>query len=213
MAGSAILRAALAGALVVVYRLLSATWRYRFVDRELFDGTLEAGPAVFAFWHGEQLAVFGPHGHKDIDGMASRSQDGDLLARCISRLGYGVIRGSTSRGGASAIRAAVRGVARGRSPALAVDGPRGPWHVPQVGALRIAAETGSPLLFVVAHAHRAVRVRSWDRLVIPLPFSRVTVGYGRMSVTSAARDDLENARLLLRSEMEALGAAVLATVG
>ncbi len=197
-------------ALVVAYRGLSATWRYRFVDRACFDETLASGCAVFAFWHGEQLPVFAPHGHRGIDGMASQSRDGRLLADCISRLGYGVIRGSSSRGGAGAIRAAVRGIETGRSVALAVDGPRGPYHAPHLGALRIAAEANCPLVYVVSHVRFAWRMRSWDRFVIPLPFARVTIGYGTLSPRSVERDSLEQEQVELKVAMEALGASLIA---
>ncbi len=195
-------------ALVLIYRCWSATWRYRFVQRDVFESVLADGPAVFAFWHGEQLAVFAPHGHRGICGMASRSRDGELLARCIQRLGYGVIRGSSSRGGVTALRAAMTEMQGGRSAALAVDGPRGPRHEPHLGALRIASELQRPLVYVVSHARRAITLRSWDRFVLPLPFARITVGYGQMDITTSSRDALEGEREVLRERMETLGRAI-----
>ena len=191
--------------LVVVYRLLAATYRYVFLDRAVFEEALDAGPTVLAFWHGDQIPVFAIHRHRPIDGLASNSRDGELVARCGARLGYGVIRGSGSEGGRDAIRLALLSLSRGRSVVLAVDGPRGPRHEPHFGALRIAGESECPLVYVVAVAPRAWRLKSWDRMVIPWPFSKVYIGYGQMRVESVDRSQLAPARDLLKARMGTLG--------
>lgn len=163
-----------------LYQGLSATWRVRYQNRALFDETLAEGPAVFAFWHGDQLLVIGPHAHRGLVGMVSRSRDGELLARVLDKLGYQVARGSSSRGGARAARESLRHLQRGASPALAVDGPRGPRHSVQPGAVTLSALSRRPILYVVAHARPALRLGSWDRMAVPAPFAAVTIRYGRM---------------------------------
>jgi lysophospholipid acyltransferase (LPLAT)-like uncharacterized protein len=160
-------RALLALTVPELFRLWSDTWRFRFENPEVRDRTLAAGPAVLAFWHGEQMAMIRAHAHRGFVGLASRSLDGELLAQVIARFGYEVVRGSSSRGGASAIRACVKALERGASPALAIDGPRGPRHVPHPGVIAIAMQTGRPILFGVSSPTRAWRLQSLDRFEIP----------------------------------------------
>ena len=161
-----------------LFRLWSDTWRFRFENPEVRDRTLATGPAVLAFWHGEQMAMIRAHAHRGFVGLASRSLDGELLAQVIGRFGYEVVRGSSSRGGATAIRECIRALERGASPALAIDGPRGPRHVPHPGVIAIAMRTGRPILFGIASPSRAWRLRSWDRFEIPGPGAEIRIRYG-----------------------------------
>jgi hypothetical protein len=195
-------RALLALTIPELFRLWSDTWRFRFENPEVRDGTLAAGPAVLAFWHGEQMAMIRAHAHRGFVGLASRSLDGELLAQVIARFGYEVVRGSSSRGGATAIRECVRALERGKSPALAIDGPRGPRHVPHPGVVAIAMQTGRPILFGVALPSRAWRLRSWDRFEIPGPGAEIRIRYGAL----AAPDDHERGLADLARGMEALRA-------
>lgn len=189
-----------------LYRGLSATWRIRYRDRALFDDALAEGPVVFAFWHGDQLLVIGPHAHRGFVGMVSHSPDGELLAQVLDKLGYRVARGSSSRGGARAARESLRHIQQGASPALAVDGPRGPRHRVQPGAVTLAALSRRPILYVVARAAPAMRLRSWDRMVIPAPFATVTIQYGRMEPPH--RKQIEAARAALGEQMRAASASL-----
>lgn len=186
-----------AGLLRWLTRWLSWTWRVEFKNRELLHEALGSRGAVLAFWHGEQLPMVPLHAHMALVGLASRSRDGELLAEIIRGFGFGVIRGSSSRGGARAIREAVRGLERCASPALAVDGPRGPRGVVQPGSAAIACMADVPIVYGVTWVSRAVRLRTWDRFQIPLPGARVVVAYGKMDAANdggdvkAISDDLE----------------------
>lgn len=156
--------------LVVVVRALAWTWR---VDRPAWP---VAGPCVVGFWHGDQLAMVALHRDVGVTGLASLSRDGELAAGVLAGFGYGVMRGSTSRGGLDAFLAACALVRRGGRPALALDGPRGPAGVAQPGAEAIARRTGAPLVIATVEAP-GWRLRSWDRFLIPYPFARVRVRY------------------------------------
>jgi lysophospholipid acyltransferase (LPLAT)-like uncharacterized protein len=171
-------RALLALTVPELFRLWSDTWRIRYDNAELRDKVLASGPAVLAFWHGEQMAMIKAHAHRGVVGLASRSLDGELLAQVIARFGYEVVRGSSSRGGAEAVRACVRALERGASPALAIDGPRGPRHVPHAGVAAIAMRTGRPILYGVSRPAHAWRLRSWDRFEIPRPGTEIRIRYG-----------------------------------
>lgn len=190
----------------VALSALCATWRVRYVGREAFDEAVAAGGAVLAFWHGQQLPIVFLHRDRGFMPIISQSRDGELLARLVSGLGYEPVRGSSSRGGSEAFAAGLRALAEGRCPGLAVDGPRGPRLEPKHGALTLAARSGRPVLHVTARAARAIRLRSWDRFEIPLPFTRIEVRYGRMEPPEPAPESIERARVALRDAMTGLSA-------
>ena len=108
--------------------------------------------------------------------MVSRSGDGDLLAEILGDYGYALIRGSSSRGALSAVRAGLRALNHGKMVAIALDGPRGPAHVAQPGAEALARRHGVPLVLTTVRA-RGIRLNTWDHFLIPLPFSRVHLSY------------------------------------
>lgn len=169
---------------VWVIKGLCFTWRVRWVDVAARDAALKSGPVVYAFLHGEQLAMIATHslfmresGHK-IYGMASKSKDGDFIAGVMWALGYGLVRGSSSRDGGEAMRQAEEAIACGHSVGVTVDGPRGPRGVSKVGAAVIAHRSGVPLLWVKTTCSFRWRMGSWDRFEIPLPFSKVSIYTG-----------------------------------
>jgi len=168
-------------------RLLGSTWR---ITRQIgddgdaieFASLMADGPVVFAFFHGQQLPMIYAHRDKGLLGMASLSGDGELLARSIDRLGYRLVRGSTSRGAAQAVRKAIRAIREeAQSPCIAVDGPRGPRHCPHRGAMGIAALATRPVVIAVAQISSTWRLSSWDRFMIPKPFARIAIRYERLA--------------------------------
>lgn len=161
----------LAAAIAVAVAALAATWRARVPPWPV------EGPCVVAFWHGDQLPMIALHRGAGLTGMASLSKDGDLVTGVLTRLGFGVLRGSTSRGGLRALRAAEALLRVGGRPALAVDGPRGPAGTVHPGAEALARRVGVPVVYGVVEA-RGLRLRSWDRFLVPWPFAAVTVRYG-----------------------------------
>lgn len=197
-------RAWLVAPLALLYRAWSATWRYRFQGRALLDEAT-AGGAVLALWHGEQLALAVVH--RDVGGvpLVSQSRDGELLAGVLRRLGFPLVRGSSSRGGPAAFQAELDLLRDGRSPILTVDGPRGPRHCPRPGAVVLAQRTGRPLVYAVARARPVLRLGSWDRFEIPWPFARIDVRYGRMHV--APDEPVDEAVTRLREGLLALAQA------
>lgn len=160
-------------------RLWSATWRVRRHDATVLRQSLQDGPVVLAFWH-EDLAVLGPlHADRDFVGMVSQSRDGERLSGVLEQLGYRTVRGSTSKGARAVALATLRALKMGRTVALAVDGPRGPRRQVQPGAERLGKLAKRPVVLVACAAWPAVRLSSWDRQRLPLPFARVEVVYSR----------------------------------
>jgi lysophospholipid acyltransferase (LPLAT)-like uncharacterized protein len=186
-------------------RALSATWRVRRVRGELLHDSLESGPIIAAFFHEDQLPMVALHRGLGFSGLASRSADGALLAGVIARLGYGVVRGSSSKGAvAGALAALRRALGEGHSVGIAVDGPRGPRRVAQPGAAALAALSGRPLLLLTAHAQPAWRASSWDRFLLPLPFARVELRYDRFPAPPGGREARARATAELELRMRAL---------
>jgi lysophospholipid acyltransferase (LPLAT)-like uncharacterized protein len=114
----------------------------------------------------------------------------------LEHIGYSVVRGSSSRGGSSALRDMVRQVRGGRHAALTVDGPRGPARVVQPGVVQLAKLTGAWILPITSSSSRPRFLASWDRYLFPLPFSKTFVLYGEpFSIEKETSDDDALARI------------------
>jgi lysophospholipid acyltransferase (LPLAT)-like uncharacterized protein len=111
--------------------------------------------------------------------MVSRSADGEIIARILSRQGYTPVRGSTRRGGKLALAEMTRRMEATPQPAVIIpDGPRGPRFQVQPGVITLAQQTGYPIIPITYGARRAKVFRSWDRFVLPLPGTRCRMIYG-----------------------------------
>ncbi len=157
-------------------RCLGVTLRYEdVVDEGAFIGP-PPGACVYAFWHRSLLACAWRFRNRNIAILISSSFDGELIARTVELLGFKAIRGSSSRGGAGGLRNMERAFREGRYCAITADGPRGPAMVAKPGVVQLAQLVGEELIgaFYVL-PQRAWELRSWDRFLIPKPFSRVFV--------------------------------------
>ncbi|HEX6133931.1 MAG TPA: lysophospholipid acyltransferase family protein [Longimicrobiales bacterium] len=146
----------------------AAAWR---------DQVAQGRPVIYVLWHGRLLPLGYVHRGQGVIGLASRSADGEYIARVLRHWGFGIIRGSSSSGGDTAFRELIRVVRAGRSVALTPDGPRGPRERLKPGVIQLAQITGAPLVPVAAAASRAWWFTSWDRFLVPRPFARLHVAY------------------------------------
>ncbi len=168
--------ARLVGASLFVHR---ATLRVARLHYDHYLGLKARGvPILFALWHGRMFLSIQAHRREGIVTMASQSKDGEIIALWLERNGYRVVRGSTTRGGSQALREMVRHVRSGRHAALTVDGPKGPPRLVQPGAVQLARLTGAWVLPITSSSSRPRFLASWDRYLLPLPFSRNVVAYG-----------------------------------
>jgi lysophospholipid acyltransferase (LPLAT)-like uncharacterized protein len=193
------------GSLVV--RALGATWRLEWRGLEHLEAARGMSPnVVFAFWHGRLLVLSYSHRNRRIQVLASEHPDGDLMGRIIARLGFGHLRGSTTRGGARAIRDLSRSLRGGLDVGLTVDGPRGPRGVVQQGAIELGRLTGSAIVPVTNTARPRRIVGSWDRFQLPHPFAAVAIAYGEPIFVphGARREERERYRRLLEERLGAL---------
>jgi lysophospholipid acyltransferase (LPLAT)-like uncharacterized protein len=125
---------------------------------------------LFAFWHEYLLLPAYYYGRPDIAVLISQHADGQLIAEICRHLGFGLVRGSTTRGGVEAVRRMVSCKQRGHL-AITPDGPRGPRREVQPGLIYVAARTGLPIVPIGFGFRRAQRLRSWDRFALPRPFT------------------------------------------
>jgi lysophospholipid acyltransferase (LPLAT)-like uncharacterized protein len=188
---------------------LVALWvRTLRVVVEVEPGAADVRRTVYAFFHGQQMLLLGALRGRAVAVMVSHSKDGELQTGVLSRLGLGVVRGSSSRGGARALGRLVRVLRGGEDVAFAVDGPRGPARVAKPGAAFAAEASGAELRPVAAAAsHVVVLGGTWDGFEVPLPFARVVVVVG--APVSVGRGEAVAARIeeaRLRAERRGEGA-------
>ena len=171
---------------VLAIRVLASTWRYRVINGEAVAAQRRAGqPIILALWHGQMLVPLWHHRGQGIAILISEHRDGEIIARIAEALQLHTVRGSTSRGAGRALVGLTRALAEGRDIAITPDGPRGPAESFAPGALVASHRSGAPIVAIGVHAPRAWRLRSWDRFIIPKPFSRVTIAYGDPAVVEA----------------------------
>jgi lysophospholipid acyltransferase (LPLAT)-like uncharacterized protein len=195
------------GALMI--RTLGVTWRVERRGEEHLAAARRIAPQVlFAFWHGRLLAMSYSHRGRGIQVLASEHADGDLMGRTIVWLGFGHLKGSTSKGGARAIRELSAALRDGYDVGLTIDGPRGPRGVVQQGAIELSRITRSAILPISNTARPRHIVNSWDRFQVPYPFARIVVAYGEPLIVpeGADRDEREQYRLLLEQRLGRLTA-------
>lgn len=167
-------------------RLLGATLRLTVGGVDALAPLWSRGrPIIYIAWHGRILMcpwvnerLRRTHGARRVTVLASRSRDGELVARWVTRFGLAVVRGSSSRGGAMALRELAGTVARCEDVVIVPDGPRGPARELQAGVVALAALTGAPVVPCGLSASPAITLGTWDRFQIPRPFARAAVVFG-----------------------------------
>ena len=191
----------------LVLRLLSATIRKKVLGQEHPQQFWERGQYfIYAFWH-QRLLMMPFLARKGKVGMLiSQHRDGEFIARAVKLFGIDSVRGSTTRGGFSALRGMIRFFRRGANLAITPDGPQGPKYIVQNGVMELARQTGAPILPVTYSASRKKVFGSWDNFILPLPFCKVVYVWGEPLFVSrhANKEDLEEKRLLLQERLRRL---------
>ena len=198
--------AAIAAAAFPVAAALGRTWRWRLHGQEHYEALMRDGhPPILALWHGRILPATLYWQRRGIVAMTSLNFDGEWIARLMGRFGFRAARGSSSRGGPRALVQLRRELAAGHAVAFTVDGPRGPACVAQPGAVWLAGATGHPVLPFHIEADRGWTARSWDRTLVPKPFSTVAVAIGGPFFVSGTGDEtVAAARLELEARLGVL---------
>jgi lysophospholipid acyltransferase (LPLAT)-like uncharacterized protein len=155
------------------------TCRITVIGKENEDQFLRQGkPSLFVSWH-QGLLYYAYH-FRNRDGliMVSRSKDGEIIARVLRLFGFRSARGSSSRGGKEALQVMIETINRTHcSGGIVADAPRGPFGVAKIGIVKLAQKTGLPLIPVMWWADRKIMFKSWDKTLLPMPFSRIIFFY------------------------------------
>jgi lysophospholipid acyltransferase (LPLAT)-like uncharacterized protein len=200
----------LAWLVFALIRTVSATLRYRWNDRSDYIKATTSGPAIYCVWH-NRLALSMPayfdyvKKYSRAPGMAamvSASKDGGFLTGILECFGVQPVRGSSSRRGPQALLELTTWAERGYDLAITPDGPRGPIYVVQDGVMSLAQLTGLPIVPVSYSVDWKIRVKSWDRFQIPLPFSRCEMVYAKPIFVPREATDAEREKLRLQLEKE-----------
>jgi hypothetical protein len=188
-----------------IIRLWWATLRIDYVNGNYLEELTSCENGfIVSFWHGDMftVAAAGTMENKKMKFhiLTSKSRDGEILSRFLHRLGFGTVRGSSSRGGMSALLSLKDLLEQGKNTALAVDGPRGPRLIVKPGVILLARTTGAAILPAAINAPHKITLRSWDRCEIPLPFTHCGCILGKpIKVACDLKDD---AMELVRKELE-----------
>ncbi|MZH42002.1 MAG: lysophospholipid acyltransferase family protein, partial [Nitrospinae bacterium] len=159
------------------------------------------GPYILTLWHGRIFYLFYYlRRNPDYFLLISPSEDGDLLARLARLMGYSVIRGSTYKKAVPAARSLIKVLRRNKRIIIIADGSRGPRCVAQPGSIQLAAITGVPVFPMTFGSKNKVVLKTWDRFVIPIPFTRCTLNFS--SPISLARKPSEQSVEENRIELE-----------
>ena len=213
MSGRAMLRTLGGWGGAGLLRLSGATTRLRFLhlEREAEAVTTHES-VIYTMWHGRMWLLAARFPRRGVGVLVSLSEDGEVIARVLSRLRLVPVRGSSSRGGDEALKALEKWVSEGRSAAITPDGPRGPRHVAHLGAVALAARTGKPIVPLGAAARPAWTLRSWDNFQVPKPGSRAVIAVGEPFHVPRS-SDLEPWRAQLETALNAAEAEAEREVG
>lgn len=154
-------------------RLLHASMRIELVGREVMPSFTGRGEGfVGIFWHGRLLMIPFIYPGRALHTLVSTHRDGEIIARILERFGFRLVRGSSKKGGSAALKEMVRLLREDKDLAITPDGPKGPREVVKPGVAQVARLTGKAVIPIAFSASRAWRLGSWDRFLIPKPFSR-----------------------------------------
>jgi lysophospholipid acyltransferase (LPLAT)-like uncharacterized protein len=163
------------------YFLWTRTWRFRVIENPAFSQVrLQGKSIVFAFWHGDEMAVILLGPRYKAAAMTSTSKDGELITGVLRLFGFAVSRGSSTRGGVRALVGLIQLARKGYTATVAVDGPKGPYHKVKPGVIDLAKHVeGAIIPTGVASSRSYVFQKSWNKAHLPLPFSKVVVSFGK----------------------------------
>ena len=183
--------------------LVGRTWRFEIIAEEgaaplpFGEG---AGAEIFCFWHQCVLPCAYYFRNTGATILISQSFDGELITRTLQLFGFHAVRGSSSRGGQQGILGLRRVLnpetGEGTPVIFTADGPRGPIYRAKMGPIKLAQLTGAPIGSFHLQPEKAWAAKSWDRFLIPKPFTRIAVSWGLWTMVEeeAANEELEQFR-------------------
>jgi lysophospholipid acyltransferase (LPLAT)-like uncharacterized protein len=196
-------------------RLIGPTLRVAVSYEEGGQKTLDERPLVASFWHSCMLPATYIWRGMGIRVMSSNSYDGEYMGRIIHKFGFLAVKGSSSRNAVRALLGLRRALEEGWTVAFTLDGPRGPRRQVKPGPAALGRSTGLPLTMFHVAVDKAWVLNTWDRLMIPLPFSRVLVRFGKLIrvPTDASDEEVERYSAELQASLDRVCEFAEANVG
>jgi lysophospholipid acyltransferase (LPLAT)-like uncharacterized protein len=192
------------GAIIIRAWISTLSFRYRSLGVNVFmdRGRVRQQPKFVAFWHENMLVPCHEFARRDILVLISQHADGEMIAQVCKHVGFGTIRGSSTRGGLKALRQMIRASDECHIVVIP-DGPRGPRRHVELGLIYLAAKTGLPIVLLGIGHDRPWRLKTWDRFVIPRPFSRaIVLASAPIHIAeTATRADLEEQRKMVEQAL------------
>ena len=184
----------------IAYRIITLycmTWRIKYVNNEYYDKCrAENKGLVGALWHDQLLPIAFSERKKKIGTIASQSKDGELITNLLILWGFTVARGSSTRGCARALLGGKKILEQGTHLVITVDGPTGPRHEVKPGAIYASRLANTEIVGIFTRFKRYIRFNSWDKFLLPLPFSRIEVIYTDPVKFDPDADDEINRQIL-----------------
>lgn len=192
--------------LFCVYKLLQWSWRIEIHESEEMQQLMQNKQSfVIAHWHGDELGILHLLKPYHVACIISTSKDGELMNKAVELLGAETVRGSSTRGGSSALKGMLRLKSRGRRPSVAVDGPKGPIYEVKPGVFQISRLTKLPIIPIsFAASKQHIFAKSWNKSRLPLPFSKVVIYWGKPipAVTKQSDPRSPELALLLKQKID-----------
>ncbi len=195
--------------LVPLARVWFGTCRVSVINQRVYEEyVLSDTPVVVGTWHRAAIYFLYFFGHFRPMIMISRSKDGEILSQYAA--GFGVIpaRGSSSKGGRAALELMRHHLTSGgKACATVLDGPRGPAYMAKKGMIVLSKLTGAPFIPVIWSANRTLTLRdSWDKMILPLPWSRVCIAFGDPIhiAVNTTKEEMERYRQLVEERLNTM---------
>jgi lysophospholipid acyltransferase (LPLAT)-like uncharacterized protein len=185
-------------------RAIGPTLRVSVSREEGAQQTIEQRPLIGSFWHACIIPATYMCRNLGVRVMSSNSYDGEYMGRIIRKFGFVAVKGSSSRNAVRALLGLRRALQEGWSVAFTLDGPRGPRYKVKPGPVALARSSGVPLTMFHMAVDRAWVLNSWDRMMIPKPFSRVLMRFGKLIPVppDATDEDIERYQRELQDSLD-----------
>jgi len=199
----------------LIIRLIGPTLRVSVSFEDGGPESMETRPLIYSFWHDCIFPSTYIWRDLQVRVMSSDSFDGEYTGRIIRKFGFVKVRGSKSKGAVRALLAMRREVERGWVVAFTIDGPRGPRYVAKPGPVVLARATGVPMVVFHIGVEKAWVLPTWDRSLVPKPFSRALVRISRLIPVPPDADEADKERLQaeLQSALDRVREFAVANVG
>ncbi len=195
----------------LVGSLLGNTWRSQIITKNGMNPLVDPGEGnIYSIWHSNILALAYIFRKTNISAMVSNSKDGKRAAAIAAKWNYNIVYGSSSRQGLSAYRQCQKILKANGNIVITPDGPKGPKEIVKTGVAHLSFLSNSPVIPLSAEPKHFWRLKSWDRMIIPKPFSRIKISVGEIIKPAEYNKSEEGIELLRRRIEENLHAITMA---